>query len=35
MLQIEFKMYLETKWNVQKESNTQEGIKVNKRVKWK
>ena len=34
-LQIEFKIRLETKSNVQKESNTLEGIKGNERVKWK
>ena len=34
-LQIEFKVYLETKSNVQKEINALEGIKGNKRVKQK
>ena len=34
-LQIKFKIYLETKSNVQKESNTLEGIKGNERLKRK
>ena len=34
-LQIEFKIHLETKSNVQKDNNTPEGIKGNKSVKWK